>query len=113
MSGLSPCPFCASGRLDQFIGDDEKAAVSCMDCGASSGKRAFKSDAANAWNARPSTDAMHDLRRGYLTLLENARDRIIFLGGECDTLARMIEADTYLRAADAALAAAQPKEINP
>ncbi|WP_342617186.1 hypothetical protein [Rhodoferax sp. GW822-FHT02A01] len=50
--------------------------------------------------------ALKDLRRAYVNLLETGRDRILFLGGECDPLDKMVEGDPYLRAAVDAIAKA-------
>jgi len=47
--------------------------------------------------------ALKHLMRGYVSTLEVARDRILFLGGECDQLERMIHGDPYLIAARAAI----------
>lgn len=53
-------------------------------------------------------DALRDLMRAYVGTLENARDRIIFLGGDCDSLDKMVSGDPALRAAREALE--QPDE---
>lgn len=53
-------------------------------------------------------DALRDLMRAYVGTLENARDRIIFLGGDCDSLDKMVSGDPALRAAREALE--QPSE---
>ena len=47
--------------------------------------------------------ALRGLYRGYINTLENGRDRIIFLGGECDPVDRMEEGDPSLIAARVAL----------
>ena len=47
--------------------------------------------------------ALADLYRGYVNTLENGRDRIRMLGGECDDVPRMEESDPHLRAARASL----------
>lgn len=49
--------------------------------------------------------ALTDLCRGYVNTLENGRDRIRMLGGECDDVPRMEASDPHLRAARTALAA--------
>lgn len=51
--------------------------------------------------------ALSDLIRGYVNTLESGRDRIVFLGGQCDPVAVMEASDPYLRAASAALAQEQ------
>ncbi len=51
---------------------------------------------------------MRALYRAYVGTLENGRDRIIFLGGECDSLERMEEGDPALIRARAALAEKEP-----
>lgn len=47
--------------------------------------------------------ALSDLCRAYVRLMEAGRDRIIDLGGTCDTLEKMETGDPYLIAAKAAL----------
>ena len=46
---------------------------------------------------QPTTDrmrqALRDLIHAYTVTLENARDRIIFLGGDCDSLETMVSGD--------------------
>lgn len=49
-------------------------------------------------------EALADLVQGYVNTLESGRDRIVELGGQCDPVDVMEAADTYLRAARAALA---------
>lgn len=49
-------------------------------------------------------EALRNLIRGYVNTLENGRDRIMFLGGECDPVDVMERNDIHLRAARAALA---------
>ena len=46
---------------------------------------------------------LRDLARAYLLLLENGRDRIVSLGGQCDSLEIMERGDPYLRQARALL----------
>lgn len=48
--------------------------------------------------------ALSDLYRAYVNMLEAARDRIIFLGGECDSVELMEAGDPALIAARASLA---------
>jgi hypothetical protein len=48
--------------------------------------------------------ALRDLIRHYVIALENGRDRIIELGGECDPVEAMERSDPYLRKAREALA---------
>lgn len=55
-------------------------------------------------------DAMRDLYRGYVRLLASGRDRILFLGGECDPVDRMEEGDPVLIAAREALSTSQAGE---
>ena len=52
-------------------------------------------------------DALTALYRGYVNTLQAGRDRIIFLGGECDTVEKMEASDPWLISARAALAALQ------
>lgn len=70
--------------------------------------------AQSAWNAALAAppqgasslrDALQQLVRGYMILMENGRDRIMFLGGQCDALDVMEGSDPYLRQARAALSA--------
>lgn len=49
-------------------------------------------------------DALGDLIRGYVNMMENGRDRIVFLGGDCDSVDAMEASDPWLKAARAALA---------
>jgi hypothetical protein len=53
--------------------------------------------------AEPLSDALRALIRAYVNLLENGRDRIRMLGGECDDVPTMERSDPHLRAARAAL----------
>ena len=63
------------------------------------------------------TDLLQVLKRGvraYVNTLENGRDRIKFLGGECDSVEQMEASDPWIREAKAAIeeaerAADQPK----
>lgn len=50
-------------------------------------------------------EALIDLRRAYVRLMENGRDRIRMLGGECDPVDKMEQADPALRDAAAAIRA--------
>lgn len=43
--------------------------------------------------------ALQELSRAYVRLLEAGRDRITFLGGDCDTVEKMETGDPYLIAA--------------
>lgn len=47
--------------------------------------------------------ALQDLMRGYVNTLENARDRILFYGGQCDDVTTMERGDPHLRKAREAL----------
>lgn len=47
--------------------------------------------------------AQQNLIRAYVNLMEAGRDRIVFLGGECDTVDKMEASDPALREAKAAL----------
>ena len=47
--------------------------------------------------------ALRRLYRGYVITLESGRDRITFLGGECDPVERMENGDPFLIEARAAL----------
>jgi hypothetical protein len=51
-------------------------------------------------------DCIAMMIRGYVNLLENGRDRILMLGGQCDDVTTMETSDPRLREAKAALAAA-------
>jgi predicted transcriptional regulator len=42
---------------------------------------------------------MRELMRGYVNTLENARDRIVLLGGKCDPVGVMESGDPHLRQA--------------
>jgi hypothetical protein len=53
-------------------------------------------------------EVLKALMRGYVNTLENARDRIIELGGKCDELDDMEAHDVHLNKAKAALARFQP-----
>lgn len=65
-------------------------------------------EAATAPNAK-LVEALRELYRGYVRLLESGRDKIIELGGDCDPVDRMKASDPELRKARAALAAAGVK----
>lgn len=52
--------------------------------------------------------ALKDMDRAYMNLLENGRDRILFLGGDCDDIPVMEAGDPYLRQARAAIAKVKP-----
>ncbi|KGP01106.1 hypothetical protein JT27_15010 [Alcaligenes faecalis] len=49
-------------------------------------------------------EALRHLIRGYVNLMENGRDRILFLGGQCDPVDVMEASDPWLKSARAALA---------
>lgn len=49
-------------------------------------------------------EALRDLMRGYVNTMENGRDRILSLGGECDPVDVMEAAEPCLRRARTALA---------
>lgn len=51
-------------------------------------------------------EALKNMRRAYVNLMESGRDRIIFLGGECDPLDVMEAGDPNLRTSAAAIAKA-------
>jgi hypothetical protein len=51
--------------------------------------------------------ALKDLSHAYVRLLESARDRIVSLGGDCDSVAVMERGDPYLIRAKAAIAKAE------
>lgn len=44
-----------------------------------------------------------ELQRAYVNVLQNGRDEIVFLGGECDSLDKMISDDPALAAARKAI----------
>jgi hypothetical protein len=48
--------------------------------------------------------ALQELMRGYVNTLENGRDRIVMLGGQCDDVPTMEASDIHLRSARAAIA---------
>lgn len=50
-------------------------------------------------------DALERMNRAYVNLMENGRDRIVSLGGECDAVDVMERGDIYLRESRAELAA--------
>ena len=54
-------------------------------------------------------NALNKMNRAYVTLIENARDRIITLGGDCDPVDVMERADPNLLESREALAATEPK----
>lgn len=54
--------------------------------------------------------ALRDLYKAYVRLLENGRDRIVALGGQCDPVDVMERGDPYLRAARDAIAKAKSRE---
>lgn len=51
--------------------------------------------------------SLKKLVRGYVSLLESARERILFHGGTCDTVEQMEAGDPYLAEAKAAIALAE------
>lgn len=55
-------------------------------------------------------EALKALIRGYVNTLEIGRDRIVMLGGQCDSVEQMKAGDPYLLAARAALAQAKDAE---
>lgn len=73
------------------------------------GQEVVARDAAEA-RERGLREALQSLIRAYVRLLENARDRIVMLGGQCDPVDRMERDDPNLRDARAALAA-QPAAV--
>jgi hypothetical protein len=55
---LRECPFCnGDGELD--IDENHNHFVSCIECRAEGSRAACASDAANAWNTRPTAVASH------------------------------------------------------
>lgn len=52
-------------------------------------------------------DALKELRRAYVNLLESGRDHIVSLGGQCDDVTTMEAADPFLSRAVAAIAKAE------
>jgi len=58
-----------------------------------------------AKDAERLISAIKNLRRAYVNMLENGRDRIVSLGGQCDPVDVMEMNDPHLRDADAAMAA--------
>lgn len=112
---LAACPFC--GFDPQLVRSKLLPSLmryECSDCGAHSEAMAIaETDAAKHWNRRASPsssvlerarDALRNLISGYVNTLENGRDRIIFLGGQCDSVETMERSDPNLRAARSALA---------
>ena len=65
---------------------------------------------AQAERVRVLREALINLRRAYVRLLENGRDRIRMLGGECDPVDKMEQADPDLRDAAAAIRSAAPPQ---
>jgi hypothetical protein len=61
-----------------------------------------RAEAAEAENAN-LREGLRQLIRGYVNTLENGRDRIVSLGGQCDPLEVMERDDPHLRAARALL----------
>lgn len=57
-------------------------------------------------------EALKDLYRGYVNTLNNGRDRILSLGGQCDPVDKMEASDPWLISARAAIAAleAEPQD---
>ena len=51
--------------------------------------------------------ALEKMNRAYVNLMENARDRIIMLGGDCDPVDVMERSDPNLRESRAAIASAK------
>ena len=51
-------------------------------------------------------DELKNLRRAYVNLLESGRDRIVFLGGQCDPILTMVENDPHLKSSEAVIAKA-------
>lgn len=66
-------------------------------------KRCMKEHGEQAAEISRLRDALRDLCRAYVNLLEVGRDRITALGGECDSLEKMETGDPYLIAAKSAL----------
>jgi hypothetical protein len=58
----------------------------------------------NVEREQVAVTALRALMRGYVNTLENGRDRILFLGGECDSVEDMERRDPHLDEARAALA---------
>lgn len=55
-------------------------------------------------------EALKNLRRSYVSLLDGGRDRILELGGDCDPVDVMLAANPNIRDADAAIARATKGE---
>jgi hypothetical protein len=51
-------------------------------------------------------DELKNLRRAYVNLLESGRDRIVFLGGQCDAILTMVGNDPHLKSSEAVIAKA-------
>jgi len=64
-------------------------------------------------NERALLKALKDLARHYVLLMENGRERIIFLGGDCDPVDVMERGDPYLKQARDAIAAAESSRETP
>ena len=67
----------------------------------------------NARLIAAAPDLLNELRkmyRAYVRLLENGRDRIVMLGGDCDAVDKMEADDPNLREARAAIAKAVGEE---
>ena len=54
--------------------------------------------------------ALEEMNRGYVILMESARNRICDLGGECDSIEVMKRNDPYLRESRAAIAIVKGKQ---
>ena len=52
-------------------------------------------------------EALKELRKGYVNLLEIGRDRIVDMGGECDPVDVMESKDPYLKQAKQAIKQAE------
>ncbi len=99
--------LCKSLRGHATAGS-ERAHVVCLcpDC-AEAGRRSMESAAElgrlREANARLTTE-LRALIRGYVSLMEIGRDRIVSLGGTCDPVGTMEAADPRLRSAQDVLA---------
>jgi hypothetical protein len=59
-----------------------------------------------------TVNALKKLVRGYVSLLESARERILFHGGTCDSVEQMEAGDPYLAEARAAILLAETDSVH-
>lgn len=97
--------------VDQF---DEPQAdhVACVLIGCGNEITRLRQQVATLTEQRDmAVEALRKMNRAYVSLMENGRDRIVMLGGECDPVDVMERADPALIEAKKALAAIQSAEV--